>query len=228
MSSTVPPRYHTAVLLPELLRGVAVALEENAEAVAELDRAIGDGDHLVNLRRGIDALRARGGELAGLDWPSAWLQIGVTLMTTVGGASGSLYGTLFVTMGKTACGKELTLETLADSFGAGVEAVKRRGRVEPGEKTLVDVLDPVAKALVRLAQVEAPLPHKMEEIEQVAEVGMESTRDLVATKGRASFLGERSKGWIDPGAKTAQLMIAAVVRALAAAAAESTTAPDVR
>ncbi|HWP01670.1 MAG TPA: dihydroxyacetone kinase subunit DhaL, partial [Methylococcus sp.] len=216
MSSADQPNSHTAALLPELLRAVAVALEENAEAVAELDRAIGDGDHLVNLRRGIDALRARGDELAGMDWPSAWQQIGMTLMTTVGGASGSLYGTLFVTMGKTARGRELTLETLADSFGAGVEAVKRRGRVEPGEKTLVDVLDPVAKALVRLAQVEAPLPRLVEELGQVAEAGMESTRDLVATKGRASFLGERSRGWIDPGAKTAQLMIAAVGQALVA------------
>jgi dihydroxyacetone kinase-like protein len=225
MSSSDQRNGHTAAQLPDLLRAVTIALEENAEVVAELDRAIGDGDHLVNLRRGIDALRAQGDELARMDWPSAWQQIGMILMTTVGGASGSLYGTLFVTMGKAARGKGLTLQTLADSFGEGVEAVKRRGKVEPGEKTLVDVLDPVAKALARLAQVEVPLSRLVEELAQVAETGMESTRDLVATKGRASFLGERSKGWIDPGAKTAQLMIGAVGQALMSGASESTADP---
>lgn len=225
MSSPDQPDSRTATQLPDLLRAVAVALEENAEAVAELDRAIGDGDHIVNLRRGIDALLARGKELAGMDWPSAWQQIGMILMTTVGGASGALYGVLFVAMGKAARGRELTLETLADSFHAGVEAVKRRGKVELGEKTLVDVLDPVANALVRLAQVEAPLLRLVEELGQVAQAGMESTRDLVATKGRASFLGEHSKGWIDPGAKTARLMIGAVGQALVVGATESTADP---
>lgn len=201
-------------LLPQCLQAIAATIRENAEEVTALDQIIGDGDHVINLQRGIAALLEQSAELAGLDWPDAWQKIGMTLMTTVGGASGSLFGTLFVAMSKAARGPALSLQGFTDSYGQGVEAVKKRGRSDVGEKTMLDVLVPVAEALQRLAAADAPLATVLDEVVRTAEAGAESTRGMVPTKGRASFLGERAKDCMDPGAKTSQLMIAAVVGVL--------------
>lgn len=204
----------TPQLLPSLIQATADVIKNNAEEVTALDQAIGDGDHVINLQRGIQALIAQSAELSQLDWATAWQKIGMTLMTTVGGASGSLYGTLFMAMSKASRERSLTLSTFAEVYTQGVEAVKQRGKADAGEKTMLDVLIPVADSL-RQSSVEAvELPVALTQLTDVALAGMESTRDMLATKGRASFLEERSRGHIDAGAKTAQLMICAIVALL--------------
>jgi len=216
-------------LLPSLIKAINHAIETHAEEVTALDQAIGDGDHVTNLQRGIKALTAQSEELAQLEWAAAWKKIGMTMMTAVGGASGSLYGTLFVAMGKAArersvmseVERALDLQAFAEIFSKGVDAVKQRGKADAGEKTMLDVLIPVAASLRQAAADSVTLPVALENVARTAVAGMESTRDMLATKGRASFLEERSRGHIDAGAKTSQLMICALVAVLA----EHLTAP---
>jgi dihydroxyacetone kinase-like protein len=205
----------TPALLPRLIQAIDHAIETSAEEVTALDQAIGDGDHVTNLQRGIKALTVQADELARLDWMTAWQKIGMTLMTAVGGASGSLYGTLFVAMSKAARDRSLDLQSFAEIFSSGVEAVKQRGKADAGEKTMLDVLIPVAASLRQDAAESVAIADVLKNVSRTAVTGMESTRDMLATKGRASFLGERSRGHIDAGAKTSQLMICALVDVLA-------------
>lgn len=209
-------------ILPRIIQAVADTIEKNAEEVTRLDQAIGDGDHVVNLQRGIHALQAQSAEIGQLDWVAALQKIGMTLMSTVGGASGSLYGTLFVTMSKSLRDQTVDLQTFAAAFVQGVESVKLRGRADAGEKTMLDVLIPAAQSLQQAATTTQTLPALLDAITRAAETGVEATRDMLATKGRASFLGERTLGHIDAGAKTAQLMIAAVAEVIAATSAAPT------
>ncbi len=204
----------TSSLLPELIEATAEAIAKNAEEITLLDQAIGDGDHVTNLQRGLDALMMQRTEISQLDWPAAWQKIGMVVMSTIGGASGSLYGTLFVAMGKAASAKELNVQSFSEAFFQAVEAVKHRGKSDAGEKTMLDVLVPVAKNIQEAAASSLPLSKLLEQTKQAAIAGMESTRDMLATKGRASFLGERTKGHIDAGAMSSQLMICAVVDVL--------------
>lgn len=225
-------------LIPSLIQAIANTIETNAEEVTALDQAIGDGDHVTNLQRGIKALAAQSEELAQLDWVEAWQKIGMTLMTAVGGASGSLYGTLFVAMSKAARQRlavspvlsevegevehPLNLQAFAEIFSSGVDAVKQRGKADAGEKTMLDVLIPVAASLRQDSTNSVALSEVLKNVARTAIAGMESTRDMLATKGRASFLEERSRGHIDAGAKTSQLMVCALVAVLA----ENLTTPS--
>ncbi|MBL1263367.1 dihydroxyacetone kinase subunit DhaL [Candidatus Methylomicrobium oryzae] len=206
-------------ILPRLIEAVADTIKKNAEEVTQLDQAIGDGDHVVNLQRGIHALKAQSAEIGQTDWVGALQKIGMTLMSTVGGASGSLYGTLFVTMSKSLRDKPVDRQRFADAFVQGVESVKLRGRADAGEKTMLDVLIPAAQSLQKSAAASEGLKESLDEIVRTAEAGVEATRNMLATKGRASFLGERTLGHLDAGAKTAQLMISAIAEALASSAA---------
>ncbi len=206
----------SSALLPDLIDAVADTIASHAEEVTALDQAIGDGDHLINLQRGLNALMAQSDELAELAWPIAWQKIGMTMMSTIGGASGSLFGTLFVAMSKAARELPLNQAGFAEIFMEAVNAVKQRGKSDIGEKTLLDVLCPVADYLQTAAAKYIDLTTMLTELDKVAIVGMEATRDMLATKGRAAFLDERSRGHIDAGAKTTQLMIAAVVEVLLA------------
>jgi dihydroxyacetone kinase-like protein len=200
----------TPALLPPIIEAIADVIEKNAEEITALDQAIGDGDHVINLQRGIQALMAQRDELSQLDWVAAWQKIGMTLMTAVGGASGSLYGTLFMALSKAAREQSLNLQSFADVFTQGVEAIKQRGKAVAGEKTMLDVYIPVAEYLQTAAANSVALADVLTNVSRVAIAGMESTRDMLATKGRASFLQERSLGHIDAGAKTGQLMICAI------------------
>ncbi|MGZ8953524.1 MAG: dihydroxyacetone kinase subunit DhaL [Methylovulum sp.] len=204
----------TPALLPSIIEAIDEAIQKNAEEVTALDQAIGDGDHVTNLQRGIHALMDQRNELSKLDWVSAWQKIGMTLMSTVGGASGSLFGTLFIAMSKSGREQILNLASFAAIFTQAVESVKLRGKVTVGEKTMIDVLEPVARCLEKAAINAIELTELLEKIVQVAVAGVESTRDMLATKGRASFLGERTIGHIDAGARTTQLMICAVMSVL--------------
>jgi dihydroxyacetone kinase-like protein len=201
-------------LLPSLIEAIQLVIEANAEEVTALDQAIGDGDHVTNLQRGLQALMAERVELSQMDWVAAFQKMGMSLMSSVGGASGSLYGTLFLTLSKAAKDQDLNLQSFADIFNRGVEAVKQRGRAVAGEKTMLDVYIPVADYLQKAASKSVPLSDVLATVAQVAIAGVESTRDMLATKGRASFLEERSRGHIDAGAKTGQLMICAIVDVL--------------
>ena len=201
----------TPALLPSLIEAIDNVIEKNAEEVTALDQAIGDGDHVINLQRGINALMAQRDELSQMNWVVAWQKIGITLMSSIGGASGSLYGTLFIALSKAAREQPLDQQSFADIFFKGVDAVKQRGKAEAGEKTMLDVYIPVAEYLRTAAANSVAVPEVLATISQVAIEGMESTRDMLATKGRASFLEERSRGHIDAGAKTGQLMICAIV-----------------
>jgi len=200
-------------ILPELIQAVNNTVTEHAGELTELDKAIGDGDHVINLRRGLDALLAQQDEVAQLDWASAWQKMGMTCMSKIGGASGSLFGTLFVSMAKVAKNQPVDVVVFAQAFSAGVESMKSRGKAEAGEKTMLDVLIPVARVLQDSAS-NVELADLLVQVKEAAQLGMESTRDMLATKGRASFLGERSIGHIDAGAKSSQLMIAALVATL--------------
>jgi phosphoenolpyruvate---glycerone phosphotransferase subunit DhaL len=204
----------TPALLPELILAIVNTITENADEVTALDQAIGDGDHVVNLQRGLNALQIQSEQFITLDWATAWQKIGMTLMSTVGGASGSLYGTLFISMSKAARDKPLDLIVFAQTFVQGIESMKQRGKSDVGEKTMLDVLIPIANTLSQAAENRLSPAEIFQILPSVAIIGMESTRDMLATKGRASFLDERSRGHIDAGAKTAQLMICALIAVL--------------
>jgi phosphoenolpyruvate---glycerone phosphotransferase subunit DhaL len=197
-------------ILSRLIEAVDKAIENNAVELTELDQAIGDGDHVDNLRRGIKALMAQNEALSQLDWQAAFQKIGMTLMSSIGGASGSLYGTLFIALSKNLQNQLLSTAVFADAFLKAVEAVKQRGKADKGEKTMLDVLIPVAEVL-KQAIVQADV---LDKVKQAAIAGAEATRDMLATKGRASFLGERSRGHLDAGAKSSQVMICAIIDAL--------------
>lgn len=200
--------------LPGILRAIDRIIRDGADDVTALDQAIGDGDHVFNLQRGLEALLAQADELAPTAWDAAFKQIGMTVMSTVGGASGSLYATLFLSLAKALQGRTPELPVFSEAFATAVEAVKARGKADVGEKTMLDVLIPVSRSLAAGAAASAPLADVLREVCAAADAGVEATRDMLATKGRASFLGERARGHLDPGAKTAQLMISAVCECL--------------
>lgn len=192
------------------LTAIRTTLNNHAEEVAGLDQAIGDGDHLINLQRGLNALIADADNLEQLDLAGAFSQIGMKLMSTMGGASGSLFGSMFVAMGKAAKDKPVDFANMVAAFTAGVESIKARGKADLGEKTMLDTLIPainsLQKSIAENQSVEVALNH----MKQAAETGMLSTKEMLATKGRASFLGERARGHIDAGARTSQLMLFAI------------------
>lgn len=201
--------------LSQLINAIDSSIEQHAEEVAELDRAIGDGDHVVNLQRGITALKDMANELDELDWSPALMKVGMTLMSTMGGASGSLFGTLFVSMAKAAKGQAIDPKNLAQIFDQGVEAVKQRGKAGIGEKTMLDTLIPVAQRFKDDSSNGTELDQLLNNLSEQAIAGMQSTKDMLATKGRASFLGDRVIGHIDAGARTSQLIICAITAELA-------------
>lgn len=182
-----------------LIDAAVAAIAANADELTTLDQAIGDGDHGLNMKRGFAAMAAQKAELEALPlWPAVQ-KAGMTLVMKVGGASGPLYGSLLMAMGK---GEGDAVQR----FRAGVDAVKARGKSDVGAKTMLDVLVPVLEALEAGAA--------LDEVVQVAEKAMNATKDMKATKGRASFLGERSIGHIDPGARSTQLLVTAVCQHL--------------
>jgi len=203
----------TPQLLPEIFDVLRQKINQHAEEATALDQAIGDGDHVINLQRGLDALCAQASEYPNLSWPEALQKIGMTVLSTLGGASGSLYGTMFLTLAKQ-LPSHPTVSDFATAFTAAVAAMKKRGKAEAGEKTLLDVYIPVAQTLQQVADSALPLSEILQRIVAAAQQGAAATRDMIATKGRASFLGERSKGYFDPGARTAEWLIEALVAQL--------------
>lgn len=187
------------------------AILDHEADIEALDRDIGDGDHYLNIKRGCATVLAMHDELAPLTPDAALQKIGMKLLSTIGGASGPLIASFFIAMAKSI--KEHSSDNLpqiATAFSTGVDAIKQRGKADVGEKTMLDVLIPVATIFTQLAAQNIERPTLLSTIKQTAETGMHSTRDMIATKGRAAFLGERAIGHIDPGAKSCQVMINAV------------------
>jgi dihydroxyacetone kinase-like protein len=198
-------------MIIDSLAAVQRAILANEAQIESLDRAIGDGDHFINVRRGCEVLVGMSGQLPGLTPSQALHKIGMKLMGTIGGASGPLISSFFIAMGKTLDGQaEPDRRQFAIAFGEGVEAIKARGKADVGEKTMLDVLIPVSRLLARLADEDVPLADTCAQLKDEATRNMLATRDMVATKGRAYFLGERALGHIDPGCKTCEVAIGAV------------------
>ncbi len=176
-----------------------------------LDRAIGDGDHYINMKRGAQTIVEMQQELAALTPDAALQKIGMKLLSTIGGASGPLLASFFMGMAKVIKEKgNDSIATYADAFATGVDTIRQRGKADIGEKTMLDVLIPVAQEFSAMAAQNASAKEISVALKLTAEQGMLSTKDLIATKGRAAGLGERAIGHIDPGAKSCQLMIEAV------------------
>ncbi|HWT38500.1 MAG TPA: dihydroxyacetone kinase subunit DhaL [Paraburkholderia sp.] len=192
------------------------ALKEHTDEIAALDQQIGDGDHIFNLLRGADALFAIRAEIEAEAFAPALDLAASKLLSTVGGSSGPLFFSLLHGMAKASDNDgPKSVEAAARIFAAGVDAVTQRGKAGIGSKTMMDVLIPVASRFAELADDDAAPEAVLDALPLVAEAGMLATRDMLATKGRASFLGERSRGHIDPGARSSQLMIGAVCARLA-------------
>ena len=186
-----------------LFETVAQRIIASADELTDLDRAIGDGDHGTNMRRGFEAVLATVDELSAKELGESLKGVGTTLVMRVGGASGPLYGTLFMSLGKS-LQDEVSREQVTDAFAAAIDAVKARGKSDVGQKTMLDVLFPV---LAALRDGGTALPKRLK---QVASDAAEKTIPMRAIRGRASFLGERSIGHMDPGARSSALIVDAV------------------
>jgi dihydroxyacetone kinase-like protein len=184
---------------------------EQADRLTELDSAIGDADHGTNMARGTGAVRSRLAQARPDDAGALLKSCGMALVSTVGGASGSLYGTLFLEMAKSVgTASELDTTVFAAAFRAGVAGVVARGRAEPGDKTMIDALQPTVNVLDTAAADGVPLAEALQSAAAAAAAGRDATIPLVARKGRASYLGDRSADHLDPGATSAAILVQAL------------------
>ena len=195
------------------IRRFAAAIAEHRVELVRLDTAIGDGDHGTNMDRGMrKALERLEGAQEG-DIGAMLKAVGMALVSTVGGAAGPLYGTLFMQMGTAAAGRsELDLEGWTAALEAGLKGVQARGKAEPGDKTMVDALQPAVEALKAAAGEDEA--SALRASADAAEEGMKATIPLVARKGRASYLGERSADHQDPGATSSHLLLRSAAEAV--------------
>jgi phosphoenolpyruvate---glycerone phosphotransferase subunit DhaL len=186
------------------------SIKQHADEIMVLDQTIGDGDHVFNLIRGLEALRSIRGDIEALDFGLALKLAANKVLSTVGGSSGPLFSSLLMGMSRACDNLNGDPRAYAQMYAAGVKAVQDRGKTGKGSKTMMDVLIPVAERLNELVTRAPVVPLILAELPKEAARGMLATRDMLATKGRASFLGERSIGHIDPGARSSELMITAV------------------
>jgi dihydroxyacetone kinase-like protein len=193
------------------IRAFAAEVGANKEQLTQLDAAVGDGDHGINMDRGMSAVLAKVDAASEEQDIGALLKtVGMTLVSTVGGAGGPLYGTLFLQMGTAVSGKdELGPDDWAAALEAGIAGVQSRGKAEPGDKTMIDALIPGRDALKSALAGGASFEDALRQSAEAAEQGMRDTIPLVARKGRASYLGERSAGHQDPGATSSHLLLEA-------------------
>ena len=191
----------------EIIRRVTQTLIDHVEELTALDQAIGDGDHGLNMRRGALAIQARLDELGAVPLNEALRTMGMTCMSTIGGSSGPVFGTLMLTLAK-----ELpdppSAPGLAHAVEAAIQALRRLGKAEVGQKTLLDVLRPVQETLAQGG------PDLVERVHRCALESAEATAQLDAARGRASFLGARALGHVDPGSRSMALIVGAICSSL--------------
>ncbi|HEY8913218.1 dihydroxyacetone kinase subunit DhaL [Lacisediminihabitans sp.] len=207
------------VTLPQLLDWLSrfsALVTENRTYLTELDSAIGDADHGVNMVRGMTAVMEKIGAAPPEAVDALFKMVGMTMVSTVGGASGPLYGTFFLRFGTTAGAvTELDGAALAAALRAGFEGVIARGKAELNDKTMVDAMSPAIDALDAAVASGASVSDAAAAAFSAAEAGREATIPLVARKGRASYLGERSAGHLDPGATSTAMLFQSLAGALA-------------
>jgi len=190
------------------VRDFADTIAQNKSYLTELDSAIGDADHGINMDRGMKAALSKLDGLSGQDIGALLRTVGMTLVSTVGGAGGPLYVTLFLQLGSATAGRpEIDEGDWLEALSAAVKGVQARGKAEPGDKTMLDALMPARDALAEAVQEGADFSDALRRSTQAAEGGMKATIPLVARKRRASYLGERSAGHQDPGATSSYLLL---------------------
>jgi phosphoenolpyruvate---glycerone phosphotransferase subunit DhaL len=189
--------------LRKIIEACTQTLVDHVDELTALDSAIGDGDHGLNMKRGALAIRAKLAEIETQGLNDALKSMGMTCMSTVGGSSGPVFGTLMVTLGKELPAQPAAAD-MARALAAGIAALSRLGKVQVGHKTLLDVLDPVQKVLAHGGDGLAA------RVKQCAFDSAQATAAMDAIKGRASFLGERALGHVDPGSRSMALIIGAV------------------
>ena len=189
-------------------------LHENRSYLTDLDSAIGDADHGINMDRGFSAVRDKLPTMATMDISTRLRTVGSTLVSTVGGAGGPLYGTAYLRAAGVAAGKqELTSADVVAMLEAFLGGIVARGKAQPGEKTMVDALTPATTAAKQALDERATLAQITSRAAAAAEEGMKATIPMLATKGRASYLGERSIGHQDPGATSSWLILRSLAEA---------------
>lgn len=176
-------------------------VQENKQLLSDLDQAIGDGDHGINMARGLSELKKAFADKEPTDLKDVFKTAGMTMVSKVGGASGPLYGTAFLNMSKAVDSETIDSVGLTKVIEAGLEGIEKRGKSHAGEKTMIDVWEPVVHAL-----------HQEDLTDDVVNAALQKTKDLKATKGRASYLGERSIGHLDPGAYSSALLFHAMLQ----------------
>lgn len=176
-------------------------VQENKQLLSDLDQAIGDGDHGINMARGLSELKKTFADKEPTDLKDVFKTAGMTMVSKVGGASGPLYGTAFLNMSKAVESETIDSVGLTKVIEAGLEGIEKRGKSHAGEKTMIDVWEPVVHAL-----------HQEDLTDDVVDAALQKTKDLKATKGRASYLGERSIGHLDPGAYSSALLFHAMLQ----------------
>jgi len=191
-----------------IIEGMAKKIEAEKEYLTELDNEIGDGDHGINLARGFEAVEKKLPSLAGGDIGALLKGVGMQLVSTVGGASGPLYGTAFMKAGMACKGlTEIDGPAFVKAMEAAVDGIKMRGKATEGEKTMLDALCPALKVMQDEVAAGKSLKEALQDAAQAAEKGVEYTKTIIATKGRASYLGERSLGHQDPGATSSLYLL---------------------
>ncbi|WP_028783902.1 dihydroxyacetone kinase subunit DhaL [Thalassobacillus devorans] len=184
-------------------------IQDNKDYLSSLDQAIGDGDHGINMARGFDAVMNKLGNNDYEQVADVWKESAMTLMSKVGGASGPLFGTALLKMSMAVKGEaEVDDKTFVEALEDALAGIKQRGKAEEGEKTMIDVWAPVVEKMNEAQTVEAGV------LRDTAESAMEATKDIVATKGRAAYLKERSKGHLDPGSVSSYYLFAALAETL--------------
>ncbi len=191
-----------------IVEGMAKKIEAEKEYLTELDNEIGDGDHGINLARGFEAVEKKLPSMAGGDIGALLKGVGMQLVSTVGGASGPLYGTAFMKAGMACKGlTEIDGPAFVKAMEAAVDGIKMRGKATEGEKTMLDALCPALKVMQDDVAAGKSLKEALQDAAQAAEKGVEYTKTIIATKGRASYLGERSLGHQDPGATSSLYLL---------------------
>ncbi len=196
------------------LRRSAAVMRDKSSYLSELDAAIGDGDHGINMERGFKKVLEKLETGEQQDISTVFRETGMALISSVGGASGPLYGTFFITVAVKFVGKtQVSTGDIAAAFEAGADALARRGRAREGDKTIVDALMPAVRALEEAADAGESVYNALNKAVQATQRGMEKTIEMTARKGRASYLGERSIGHQDPGASSTYLLLKALYEA---------------
>lgn len=197
----------------KIVLDIAAMIDENKQYLTDLDAAIGDGDHGHNMARGFTIAKEKLEAGEGADIGEVLKTTAMALISNVGGASGPLYGTLFLKGAGVVKGKaEMDLSDFSEVLKVGIEGVQMRGKAQLGEKTMLDVLIPVQEAVQKDAEAGTGAAEALENAAKLARECAEKTKEIKATKGRASYLGERSIGHIDPGAMSSCLMVETIAK----------------